>query len=859
MATVSKSTILGEYLGTTDASVISQVSNILESFFHKAEGKVVKKVTEIDDKIAITFSDDSSKTFYNSEFVDTLLATINSNPIDGWVFVKTKAQMEALVGDNTKGYYILKDDVDDAYNGQWGYDGAIFYKGDEMLSQKVDKNNTIKAVSGKGIYEADKAVISNNYIENSIINGFSGTDNTYTRGATRINPEQYLEDTLIEELNVFGEAGSFKILELTRNDDLSFNLKDVVFDGLLRTGHNKHTVPHPSFLTKKISKGSYLAFYSSNSGAQGSYQTGGSGFSYAGEITGNGFVAPFSAINMNFSIIGKSLNNNFINKKIDELESGSVSVVGNQLTGTGATDINWVNIIGIPTLNDGYIKKFNLLSLDVGVIAILEYKKLDNGNFKFIRQLGEFDVIIGTNNIDCLDFVEKDIYFGFFSSDVRVVWANSGLGYRIAGYPAKEENEIPVTSANFAINFEMQYNSVDRLKSQVESLKSDKLDGVIFHLKETITPDFTNIGWSGKDSPTVVDSYIYFNKPNGFDQSVADFQIKPIDLNTKIVMVQSGRGIYVTFDLSNSQISIHEYWSGDVNVIPTVIVTGVIEIDLNLINSYILRVEKFNAEKIEASIINSETLDRFSLVHLNSMNQATNPPSINTTHGDSAGSFGLIYKSGSFIRNNFKQYTNQKTKPHVLVSGDSYVFGLNLLLSDPKKDESNNQLPPYELKDRWVNLLKNELNGDVTVSATGGEDTSGMLLKIDTDLKMIKPKWHILAIGLNDAIQSTATFSQWKVLISKAIRIVRNNGAIPILTTFPRLGSGASQLSQMNSWIRNYSGELYVDFQILSTTSGVIGAPPNNKYLTADGHPNKILNNLMFEKLKIDVPQLFEN
>ncbi|MEE9408119.1 MAG: hypothetical protein V3V28_08600 [Polaribacter sp.] len=153
MAEVSKATILG-YLETTDESVLNQISNILDSFFHKTEGKIVKTITDVNDKLTITFSDDTTKTVYNSEFLDTLITELNTNAVSGWIFVKTKAELLALTGDITKGYYVLKDDLEISNNGVWGFDGTSFYKGDDIVDQKVDANNTTRGVSGFGVAKA---------------------------------------------------------------------------------------------------------------------------------------------------------------------------------------------------------------------------------------------------------------------------------------------------------------------------------------------------------------------------------------------------------------------------------------------------------------------------------------------------------------------------------------------------------------------------------------------------------------------------------------------------------------------------------------------------------------------------------
>jgi len=158
---VSKATILG-YLGDAPAEVINQVSNILESHFHKTEGKIVKTITEANDKVTIAFSDDTTKTFYTDVFVDALVASLNASPVNGWIFVKTETELQALTGDSTKGYYVLKDDVDATKNGAWGFDGSVFYKADDFqIKTKIKswaKNETFD-ISNQ-VFDTDHNLIS---------------------------------------------------------------------------------------------------------------------------------------------------------------------------------------------------------------------------------------------------------------------------------------------------------------------------------------------------------------------------------------------------------------------------------------------------------------------------------------------------------------------------------------------------------------------------------------------------------------------------------------------------------------------------------------------------------------------------
>ena len=72
---VSKATIM-DYLDTTDPDILNKFSNIIESLFHKAEGVIVKSITDIDGYTVLKFSDDTEQTFAPKAVVDALISGI---------------------------------------------------------------------------------------------------------------------------------------------------------------------------------------------------------------------------------------------------------------------------------------------------------------------------------------------------------------------------------------------------------------------------------------------------------------------------------------------------------------------------------------------------------------------------------------------------------------------------------------------------------------------------------------------------------------------------------------------------------------------------------------------------------------
>lgn len=134
MAIISKATILG-WLDFASDDVISQVSNLLESFFHKAEGKIVKSISELDGYTTITFSDDTTQTFAKKEIIDIIIA----GQVSGYIARKNKADLPA-VGDADTAYLVLDDAVSADNNGTWGWDGnPDYYQADDIISRIKDE------------------------------------------------------------------------------------------------------------------------------------------------------------------------------------------------------------------------------------------------------------------------------------------------------------------------------------------------------------------------------------------------------------------------------------------------------------------------------------------------------------------------------------------------------------------------------------------------------------------------------------------------------------------------------------------------------------------------------------------------
>ena len=669
--------------------------------------------------------------------------------------------------------------------------------------------------------KAERASVKALYGELEKTYGYTDTDSSYLTGAnTRINGQRILENMLVTKISLFVNANlSFKLLECSRNTDGTFNLVKVLYSGFAGIGLNEYDI------VTTVNKDSYIGYFSTSGGI--SRGTKGSGFTVVGELTGDNQASGPLNNSLNFAITGTTVGLDTVSNQIT---SGRTITFGNALVGASTAPINQVNILGQPTPFVGRIKKINALVQSSGILAIVAFTRRENGNFDFLKMVAEMPVEIGENSLDIDVYLEKDVYLGCFSSAAVLIRGINGLGFTFAGYSTGENVVASATSMRFCLNFEMLESGLEKVKPLAESIPN-QLNSNVFDIESVITDDFSNDGWSDNLSPTVANSILYYNKPTGLDQWIGKAEIVPRDIGNMpiVVMCQGTGGFYVTFDLVDNKIKIHKTWNGTPATVPDVLIEGINTVTLAQDRPFVLSVERDSIEKIKGTIIDKVTGESFSVEHVETNLE---------NHGNGATCLGLIHKAGSYYRNRLTMATPQKVRPRLMIFGDSYVEGWNLI------DNGDT----FSL--RYPTLIKTALSGNVSISAKGGDDTERLLAKAETDFRVIQPEYTLIAIGLNDNINGL-TFNQYKANITRIINIVRNNGSVPILTTTPKL-TGDSLLTQINSWVRNYSGCEYLDIHRATSLDGTDDSVIDSTLYYLDGHPNVAGHQRIFDKFKID-------
>ena len=193
--------------------------------------------------------------------------------------------------------------------------------------------------------------------------------------------------------------------------------------------------------------------------------------------------------------------------------------------------------------------------------------------------------------------------------------------------------------------------------------------------------------------------------------------------------------------------------------------------------------------------------------------------------------------AGSVTVQSFKNYSLEPYKSRLLVIGDSFV-------------ESFGTYP-----NRYVDIMKRLLNGSCAISGFGGATTEQVRTFYNDYCKTIfKPDYVLIAAGTNNS-----NYSTWLTAQQGLISDIKAAGSIPVLVTITRRldNNNLSFMQQTNNWIRNTSGELYMDFNII-TTLNYDGETQNTEMFSTDKvHPLASTHPLMVKRALLDVPEIF--
>ena len=189
----------------------------------------------------------------------------------------------------------------------------------------------------------------------------------------------------------------------------------------------------------------------------------------------------------------------------------------------------------------------------------------------------------------------------------------------------------------------------------------------------------------------------------------------------------------------------------------------------------------------------------------------------------------------------FKDYSLEPYDCQLLIIGDSFIEGATGFVEN--------------YKNRYCIRMKRLLMGSCNINGFGGA-TTAQCRAIYNDYAKIacKPKYVLIACGTNDS-----NYSSWLSTMQGFISEIKAQNSIPVLVTITRRldSDNLNFMRQANNWIRNTSGELYCDFNII-TTLNYDGETQNSALFASDKvHPLPATHILMTKRALLDVPEVF--
>lgn len=196
--------------------------------------------------------------------------------------------------------------------------------------------------------------------------------------------------------------------------------------------------------------------------------------------------------------------------------------------------------------------------------------------------------------------------------------------------------------------------------------------------------------------------------------------------------------------------------------------------------------------------------------------------------------------SGGVTVNSFKNYSLQPYECRLLIIGDSFIEGATGF-----ENHAN----------RYCTRMKRLLNGSCAINGFGGATTEQVSGFYEAYCKtLFKPDYVLIACGTNNR-----NYNSWLTAQQALISSIKTAGSIPVLVTITRRldNDNIDFIRQANEWIRNQSGELYIDINRITTTN-YDGETQNASLFAGDKvHPLPATHALIVQKALLDVPEVF--
>jgi lysophospholipase L1-like esterase len=356
-----------------------------------------------------------------------------------------------------------------------------------------------------------------------------------------------------------------------------------------------------------------------------------------------------------------------------------------------------------------------------------------------------------------------------------------------------------------------------------------ELAGKGFFVKDGIVPA-ADITWQ---------SYFYWKQSINLDNDSVSFKILLRDKRSvfRVARMASpsrpGFSSTAEFDGKTRNISLYQTVASINDIPDKVLVKRKISFDIFPDREYYCTLS-CNAERVFFEIMDTEANSAESIEFLSTGTGEKNP--------GRCWCYPVFYlHSGSVVIREFIYLSDMPASPKAVILGNSITEG------DTLRNEVGGGY-----RNRWAGRLYDELGGNVAILGTAGETSSEAIEKLPViDRIFKKPEFALLAHFTNDH-----DFDTYYKNTSKLISLFKAKGAVPVICIFPRRRGREEFHRQVVSWAYKSNNKL-VDFAEALTVNGDRETPDQKYYLPDMLHPNVLGHRRMFERIKIDLPELF--
>ncbi len=177
-------------------------------------------------------------------------------------------------------------------------------------------------------------------------------------------------------------------------------------------------------------------------------------------------------------------------------------------------------------------------------------------------------------------------------------------------------------------------------------------------------------------------------------------------------------------------------------------------------------------------------------------------------------------------------------KIKIVCLGDSTTFGF-----------------PFGPPDSWVQMLDEEIFGEVINKGINGNTTTDMLERFERAVIVNKPDFVIITGGINDVVSGESLDRiKWNISQMVETSLAHNIRPVVGLPSAVDYAAWEKSLQKLRNWLREYAHQL--NLQVIDFASAFYdndGHLKTNLLLADGGHPSQEGYKQMFKQINLDI------